>query len=80
MPPRVPVTHRQTAAIAGAVVLDTNVVLDWLVFADASAAAVGAAITSGSLAWLVTPRMHAELRAVLQRPLSSTGPRPGELR
>ena len=61
------------------VVLDTNIVLDWLVFADASAAAVGAAITSGRLAWLVTPRMHAELRAVLQRPLSSRWDRAREL-
>ena len=53
------------------VVLDTNIVLDWLVFADASATAVGTAITSGGLTWLTTPRMHAELRAVLSRPLST---------
>jgi predicted nucleic acid-binding protein len=61
------------------VVLDTNIVLDWLVFADASAAAVGAAIASGRLTWLVTPRMHAELRAVLSRPLSSRWDRAREL-
>jgi putative PIN family toxin of toxin-antitoxin system len=53
------------------VVLDTNVVLDWLVFGDASAAAVGAAITAGSLAWLTTPRMLTELHAVLSRPLAT---------
>ena len=53
------------------VVLDTNIVLDWLVFADPSASALGAEITSGSLTWLTTPRMHTELRAVLARPLST---------
>jgi predicted nucleic acid-binding protein len=53
------------------VVLDTNIVLDWLVFADPSAATLGTAITSGALTWLTTPRMHSELRAVLSRPLST---------
>ena len=51
------------------VVLDTNTVLDWLVFGDAAARAVGAAITAGHLTWLATPHMLAELRAVLCRPL-----------
>jgi predicted nucleic acid-binding protein len=53
------------------VVLDTNIVLDWLVFADPSATTVGTAIQSGGLTWLTTPRMHAELRAVLSRPLAT---------
>src|SRR5215471_4743436 len=52
------------------VILDTNTVLDWLVFGDASAAAVGAAIEQGHLQWLVTPRMLDELRAVLATPLA----------
>jgi predicted nucleic acid-binding protein len=52
------------------VILDTNTVLDWLVFGDASAAAVGAAIEQGHLQWLVTPRMLDELRAVLAAPLA----------
>jgi len=62
-----------TAAIDGPVrvVLDTNIVLDWLVFADPSAATVGAAIASGALRWLTTPRMYSELRAVLARPLTT---------
>ena len=53
------------------VVLDTNTVLDWLVFGDAAAREVGAAITTGRLTWLATPRMLAELRAVLCRPLAA---------
>jgi len=51
------------------VVLDTNTVLDWLVFGDAAACEVGAGITAGHLTWLATPHMLAELRAVLCRPL-----------
>ena len=53
------------------VVLDTNIVLDWLVFADPSATTVGTAISPAALTWLTTPRMHAELRAVLSRPLAT---------
>lgn len=52
------------------VVLDTNAVLDWLVFGDPTARVVGAAITDGRLQWLVSPRMLAELSAVLSRPLN----------
>jgi len=52
------------------VVLDTNTVLDWLVFGDAPAGLVGAAIRDGRLEWLASPGMLAELQAVLRRPLS----------
>jgi putative PIN family toxin of toxin-antitoxin system len=52
------------------VVLDTNTVLEWLVFRDAPACGLGAAITCGRLHWLASPRMLAELRAVLSRPLA----------
>jgi len=52
------------------VVLDTNTVLEWLVFRDAPASGLGAAIHSGRLRWLASPRMLAELRAVLCRPLA----------
>jgi predicted nucleic acid-binding protein len=51
------------------VVLDTNTVLDWLVFGEPFARAVGAAITDGRLRWLASPRMVSELQAVLRRPL-----------
>ncbi|MBI3157057.1 MAG: PIN domain-containing protein [Burkholderiales bacterium] len=48
-----------------AIVLDTNVVLDWLVFADPRAAAVAAAVEAGWLRWLASPRMRAELAHML---------------
>ncbi|MCG3189926.1 MAG: hypothetical protein LKCHEGNO_02476 [Burkholderiaceae bacterium] len=54
-----------------ALVLDTNAVLDWLVFRDHAAQAVGTAIGCAELRWLMTPRMLAELRSVLARPLAS---------
>jgi predicted nucleic acid-binding protein len=49
-------------------VLDTNVVLDWLVFNDPGVAAVAAAIASGSLRWIASARMRAELAHVAARP------------
>lgn len=51
-------------------VIDTNVVLDWLVFGDDDAVALGAAIAQHHLVWLATPRMQGELRVVLSRPLA----------
>src|SRR5262245_46177697 len=52
------------------VVLDTNTVLEWLVFRDAPASGLGAAIHAGRLRWLASPRMLAELKAVLARPMA----------
>lgn len=48
-------------------VLDSNVVLDWLVFADRSSRALAAAITSGRARWLATAAMREELEHVLTR-------------
>jgi predicted nucleic acid-binding protein len=48
-------------------VLDTNAVLDWLVFRDPSTAALGAAIESGALVWRATPAMRREFDQVLPR-------------
>jgi len=59
------------AAAPTRLVLDTNTVLDWWVFADAAARAVGTEIAERRVDWLVTPRMLAELRAVLTRPLAA---------
>jgi putative PIN family toxin of toxin-antitoxin system len=56
---------------AGRVVLDTNTVLDWLLFGEPLAVAVGTAIAEGQLRWLATPRIVAELRSVLVRPLAA---------
>jgi putative PIN family toxin of toxin-antitoxin system len=50
-----------------AVVLDTNVVLDWLVFEDPSCHALAACIESRRWAWHVTDAMRAELASVLAR-------------
>ena len=62
---------RPTAGGPRRVVLDTNTVLEWLVFRDAPACGLGASIHRGRLRWLASPRMLAELRAVLSRPLAS---------
>jgi len=63
--------HRPSPAapLAMRAVLDTNTVLDWLVFADEAARAVGTAIAQRRLRWLATTAMLAELQAVLARPL-----------
>jgi len=50
------------------VVLDTNVVLDWLVFRDASTAPLVDAIKGGRLRWLICPRMRDELVRTLSYP------------
>lgn len=49
------------------IILDTNVVLDWLVFQHASGLAIGEAITSGRARWIVSPALHEELIDVLGR-------------
>lgn len=53
------------APAASALVLDTNVVLDWLVFKDAQAGPVAAAVAAGNLRWLVCRRMRDELARTL---------------
>jgi len=67
------------AASPTTLVLDTNAVLDWLVFGDASMRAVADALARGLLRWRVTPRMLDELRAVLSRPLPQRWERAREL-
>lgn len=49
-------------------VLDTNTVLDMLLFEDAAAAPLRAAIQARALRWIGTPRMLEELDGVLRRP------------
>lgn len=48
-------------------VLDTQVVLDWLVFRDPRAQAIGHAIEAGSLRWLASLPMLVEFEQVLDR-------------
>lgn len=49
-------------------VLDTNAVLDWLLFQDAGAALLGQALVGGALRWVATAPMLDELHEVLRRP------------
>jgi predicted nucleic acid-binding protein len=59
-----------TSAPAG-LVLDTNVVLDWLLFADPAVAALTEVLASGRVRWLATTSMRGELSAVLERGLAA---------
>lgn len=49
------------------VVLDTNILLDWLVFRDPCVAALAAGIESGQVVWRATPAMRLEFDRVLPR-------------
>lgn len=49
------------------IVLDTNVVLDWLVFRNPECAALAAAIDVGDVRWVATGAMRDELTHVLAR-------------
>jgi uncharacterized protein len=48
-------------------VLDTNVVLDWLVFRDRGCDALGETLTRGLAQWIATQAMRDELEHVLTR-------------
>jgi predicted nucleic acid-binding protein len=56
-------------AIATAIVIDTNIALDLLVFDDPCWAALRSALAAGELRWIATPPMRAELARVLGYPL-----------
>jgi predicted nucleic acid-binding protein len=49
-------------------VVDTQVVLDWLVFCDAAARPLLQAMLEGRLRWLATPAMRTELEHMLRHP------------
>ena len=58
-------------------VVDTQVVLDWLVFRDAAARPLLQAMLEGRLRWLATPAMRTELEHMLRHPaLARWGHRP----
>ena len=61
-----PLQPPSSAAIAS-VVLDTNVVLDWLVFRNPGCAPLVQALLAGELRWLATTAMREELAHVLGR-------------
>ena len=54
-------------AVLPIVVLDTNVVLDWLVFRNPVCAALGGALAAATLRWCASAAMRAELAHVLGR-------------
>lgn len=56
-----------SSAPAGAV-LDTNVALDWLLFAEPATAPLGAAVESGTVIWFACAHMRNELERVLRYP------------
>ena len=58
----------QSDDAAPKVVLDTNVVLDWLIFADPQVQPLVAEILSGRWRWIGTVDMQRELHEVLGRP------------
>ena len=58
-----------TAALPPAIVLDTNVALDGLLFDDPAMGALMHGLHAGELRWLVTARMREEFRHVLARPV-----------
>lgn len=50
------------------IVLDTNIVLDWLLFSDRGVSALAAALEDGRLRWLACRRMRDEFEHTLRRP------------
>lgn len=61
-------TEPEEPAEPSAVVLDTNAVLDWLVFNDLRIAPLASAIESGLARWLTVSRMRSEFADVIGRP------------
>ena len=53
------------------IVIDTNVVLDWLVFEDPAVHALTAAFAAGHVDWIATVEMRDELAHVLERGLAA---------
>lgn len=67
----VPVAGEPSLTPAPFVVLDTNVVLDWLLFADPALAALSAAVAEGRLRWIACQSMRDEMAHVLARGLAA---------
>ena len=58
----------QQAQGAQPIVIDTNIVLDLLVFADAAVQPLKPLLASGALRWIAAPAMRVELERVLGYP------------
>jgi len=57
---------------APSIVLDTNVILDWLVFRHPSSVELSARIESGQIRWLVSTDTRGEFEHVLGRGIGAT--------
>jgi predicted nucleic acid-binding protein len=64
---------RSTASLP-LLVLDTNVVLDWLYFADPGCESLVLAIRSREVRWIATPAMRGEIEHVLGRGIRARRP------
>ena len=76
-PPSQPSLREQSLTLAAqpgpaVIVLDTNVVLDWLLFGDPSSTPFATAITRRQVRWVTSPSMRGELVEVLRRGLAAT--------
>ncbi|WP_457325422.1 putative toxin-antitoxin system toxin component, PIN family [Roseateles sp. P5_E11] len=71
-PPAALPSFPSSAADKPAIVIDTQVVMDWLVFRDSRIQALITAVTSGTLRWLVAPPMRDEIRHVLGRGVAAS--------
>lgn len=60
------------APLSGILILDTQIVMDWLVFDDNKVRPIVAAIESRHLHWVATEAMKAELLHVLGRGVAAT--------
>ena len=56
---------------APCIVLDTNVVLDWLLFDDPAMTTLASAVTQRRLRWIASPAMRDELAHVLDHGLAA---------
>lgn len=65
--PETGASRAQFSTTAAMAVIDTQVIMDWLVFKEPSVSALAAAVVSGRLRWIGTPAMLAELQHVLGR-------------
>lgn len=57
---------------ANTAVIDTQVIMDWLVFGDAAVKPIATEIQGRRLTWVGTPAMRAELLHVLQRGVAAS--------
>jgi len=63
--------NSQPAVTAPTVVIDTQILMEWLVFKDAKVAPLVRALEQGQIRWIGSPAMLGELRHVLSRGIAA---------